>query len=149
MGPLLAAMIVRWMCRDRKKLSYEQIRLAAKIFNLICIVIRLDVPRSLVTTNFLCRTFIAIFSFTPCTLVVMNVVSAPVVLALEWGRMDPNSHTVELVDVIANETMAILISSIIVLHLSAVLHKQEMATRNLLEEISIKQQMVKETATWL
>ena len=148
-APLFGSLMVRWMCRKGQKLSYEQMQRAAMTLNFLAILNRVDVPRSLISTNFVVRTFIGAFTCAPCTLVTMNLVSLPFTVAVELNRLDSDVHAVDYVLLIANETMAVLIMSVIVLHLGALLQKQEMATQKLREEVCIKEKIVKETDAWV
>eukprot|EP00435_Cladocopium_sp_Y103_P070669 s656_g35.t1 len=152
-GPLVGSLMVRLMCWKHKKLSFEQIQLLATILNGFAIVNRVDVPKHLLAVNFMVRTLIGAFSACPQRLVTMNLLSAPLALAVEWARrvdgagaMEPS---VDLVHAIANEMLCIMLMNVMILHLSAVFQKQEMATQKLQEEIAAKEKIVKETESLL
>eukprot|EP00434_Breviolum_minutum_P007767 symbB.v1.2.006853.t1/scaffold408.1/size210514/11 len=96
------------------------------------------------------RTFIGAFSACPGLLLRMNLLSAPLAFALEWHLDRSGGHDkVDLVHALANETMSIALMSVLILHLSAVLQNQEMATKKLQKEIGGKEKIVKETDSLL
>lgn len=148
--PLLASIIVRFMSWKYPKLSYEQIQVLAVILNCCAILNRVDVPKHLISVNFMTRTFIGAFSACPGLLLRMNLLSAPLAFALEWHLDRSGGHDkVDLVHALANETMSIALMSVLILHLSAVLQNQEMATKKLQKEIGGKEKIVKETDSLL
>lgn len=149
-GPLVGSLMVRLMCWTHKKLSFEQIQLLAQILNGFAIVNRVDVPKHLLAVNFMVRALIGAFSACPGRLVTMNLLSAPLALAVECRRMEPSMEpSLDLVHAIANEMLCIMLMNVTILHLSAVFQKQEMATQKLQEEIAAKEKIVKETESLL